>query len=447
VILVISSSQRPSSEQQEAERGSPFVESLLRELGEDRGSLSSADLPPTLSDCLTAGPRVASTPTTPTQRAEQLRQLAIAVEQIRGLEFVRPVRPHLLEDEEFRRRVRRMVLQGYTPPMAEADSRILAALGMIRPSTDMRRLITRQAARAVSGFYDPQTERLYVRAKPGDLGVNERLTLVHELQHAVAHQVLGLPQTESLAATAQDRGLAERSLVEGDAMLTMWRYALTLPAHEQQKIEDPLGIKGEPTEGIPGYIAREILFPYGQGLEFVCELYRRGGWEAVNHAYSEPPASTLEVLFPQRFYPGFAAGEPREAHTLRPPWRLAAIQEFGAADLLLLFRAGKATVYEGVTNPLMSVERWRGSQIRLWVRGPNSAMTLAFREAPGRSELCLNLIRWYAGMFPEAKEVSGRLEDDATYLGATQDAIVRCDGGGVLLAIAPNIATARRLVG
>ncbi|MFC6726211.1 Hvo_1808 family surface protein, partial [Halobium palmae] len=41
--------------------------------------------------------------------------------------------------------------------------------------------------------------------------------------------------------------------------------------------------------------------PYSDGPAFVYQLYRRGGWSAVNDAYANPPASTEQVIHPEKY--------------------------------------------------------------------------------------------------------------------------------------------------
>jgi hypothetical protein len=48
-------------------------------------------------------------------------------------------------------------------------------------------------------------------------------------------------------------------------------------------------------------------FPHQQGREFAEVLFAAGGWEAVNHAYVDPPRSTEQVLHPTRYLGGAGA--------------------------------------------------------------------------------------------------------------------------------------------
>ena len=45
-------------------------------------------------------------------------------------------------------------------------------------------------------------------------------------------------------------------------------------------------------------------------MNFACSLFSEGGWEAVDAAYDNPPATTVEILFPELYSAGFEAISP-----------------------------------------------------------------------------------------------------------------------------------------
>src|SRR6201999_3921871 len=107
-----------------------------------------------------------------------------------------------------------------------------------------------------------------------------------------------------------DRQLAGLGLIEGDATLTMSRFQLSAT--------DPMDLLGslgggelqeqqEPLEDAPEYFAQQLLFPYTEGLSFVCALESEGGWAAVDGAYADPPTTTAQILFPERYTAGEGA--------------------------------------------------------------------------------------------------------------------------------------------
>ena len=51
---------------------------------------------------------------------------------------------------------------------------------------------------------------------------------------------------------------------------------------------------------MPPVLRESLLFPYTGGLNFVQTL-QAGGWEAVNDAFANPPASTEQILHPEKY--------------------------------------------------------------------------------------------------------------------------------------------------
>jgi hypothetical protein len=43
------------------------------------------------------------------------------------------------------------------------------------------------------------------------------------------------------------------------------------------------------------------MFPYMSGMEFAQSLFDRGGWDAIDAAYANPPVSTEQILHPDRY--------------------------------------------------------------------------------------------------------------------------------------------------
>ena len=52
----------------------------------------------------------------------------------------------------------------------------------------------------------------------------------------------------------------------------------------------------------PKYFSDSLTFPYLEGLKFVIEAYRRGGWKQLDRVHADPPRSTREVLHPAEYF-------------------------------------------------------------------------------------------------------------------------------------------------
>ncbi|MGH2692715.1 MAG: hypothetical protein ACRDHM_09455 [Actinomycetota bacterium] len=238
------------------------LDDLLKELlGEAEGLFEGAGEIGSLIECLG----------TPFAGAGEARAsvgaIAEQVEGIRELEFTREVQPQFLSDEEMNERVREQFLEDYTPRIADVEQRMLTALGAIPPGTDLRELRANAIGQQVAGFYDPETGELVVRKAGVELSAVDRITLAHELDHALTDQALGIPLPDDPGVGSEDANLAALALAEGDATLVMQRYSATLGFDEQFELLDPEAIAQAEAglSGFPPYLEQELLFPYEEG--------------------------------------------------------------------------------------------------------------------------------------------------------------------------------------
>ncbi len=205
------------------------------------------------------------------------------------------------------------------------------------------------------------------------------MTLAHEVEHALADQTLHLVETVGGPAAA-DRNTAYVALVEGDATLTMELYALKYVG-----LDDQLSL-GENVPGeeefaaLPDYVQRSLLFPYLEGLRFVCHRLADGGMREIDHAYADPPAATSQVIFPDRYgviEPVKAELPPKPA----PGWTAVSHRELGAAELEWLFHAPGGDPLASLPEPRTLVFGWAGGELELWRQGDERALAISLRRA------------------------------------------------------------------
>ena len=218
----------------------------------------------------------------PTGEDELIESVSREVESLRELRFDKPVDASFLTPAELRRRVSRL-LDAELPREAVAEEgQILELLGAIPPGSDLYELEEQALGSQVIGLYVPKLRELLVRSS-GDPGPVELMTLAHELEHALADQRFGLRDVEATEAAA-DRALAYVSVVEGDATLTMMRYAIAAIGAGELNSLGQQGVPGSERQfdRLPDYLQRSLLFPYFGGLQLVCARWLEGGWRAVD---------------------------------------------------------------------------------------------------------------------------------------------------------------------
>jgi hypothetical protein len=181
----------------------------------------------------------------------------------------------------------------------------------------------------VIAFYDDRAHRVHVR-RPSALDPEEQqsalFVLAHEIGHSLQHQNFSVPQVREM--TDDDSLLASMALIEGDAMLVMLAYGSTeerVPLKRTLVRAQRSIARGELDEYLsrtasskrlmsaPAIIRERMMFPYLGGMAFMGTLYRAGGFELVDRAYSQPPVTSEQILHPEKYL----AGEP--AIAVPPP--------------------------------------------------------------------------------------------------------------------------------
>jgi hypothetical protein len=377
----------------------------------------------------------------------QVARITPLVERLRGLPRRGGLRTSVLSPDALERRLRREFTREYTPAEAELDRRALALLGAIPAGFDYREKIVGAAAADVVGVYDTEAERMLVsREGTGRLDPFELETLGHELVHALTDARLELPEGRESDGWG-DSHLAASSLVEGDATLVEFRLIGVLEGEEALR---DLLYSGPATEimaapRLPHFLAASFVFPYLEGIGFVCTLYERGGWSAVNAAYDRPPTTSAEILFPERYVARETPARPPRIGALPGPWkrRAAVGGVFGAADLLWLFEAPGNRKSAALSDPLERAAAWGGGRFEFWTHGPRDAVAIALVDRTDGDALCESMLAWYDAAFPAARR-SGTTRD-TSFVASGQSASFVCRPGSVVVAIGPDRATTRRL--
>lgn len=378
----------------------------------------------------------------------QYRGVADWVAHERGLEFDKLPEPTYVTADEMNARVEKEVLREYPAAEARLDSQLLAALGAVAPGTDMRDLQARLTGGQVAGYYDPRSGELVVLSddptKP--LTGYAVVAVAHELDHALTDQALELPVDVDKMAGASDEQMAATALIEGDATLLMYRFTTdALSAGDQMGMSmDPSATAAHKAlSDAPAYLVDQMQFPYSDGLTFACGLQSKGGWRSLDSAYADPPSTTAQVLFPDRYTSHEGAINPPDPSSPGGSWKPARSRTLGAADLYWLFGAPGDERSAALGDPRGLAAGWAGGEVRQWSDGGRSAVGLSLVQHEGEPELCTSLTQWYRAAFPDAtdRDVAGGLafEDDA------QSAVLHCDADNVRLGIAPDVATAARI--
>jgi len=244
-----------------------------------------------------------------------------AVEKAAGLKFRHPPRSAVRSRDQVRAYVLHKLDEELPADKARGLQATYRLLGLLPDSLDLRTLLLDLFAEQIVGFYEPDSSMLFVVANSDPALL--RLTVSHELVHALQHQYL--PLDSIMRQTGDnDRLLAAQSVLEGQAMLVGMQVMVpdqnlfAMPEfwetyREQfrtQQANMPVYSKA------PRIVRESIIFPYLAGADFLR------WWQGSELRDTIPygprmPVSTEQILHPYRYGRGdqpvplrFKAAEP-----------------------------------------------------------------------------------------------------------------------------------------
>lgn len=369
--------------ERDRDRGGGLLDALGSPMGEDK-----------VGRCVEGAATSASN-----ARPRTLRAVAREVERMRRLRFRTLPRPRYLRRAQMERRIRRE-LDNYPSAELTSETRALVALGAVPRGTNLEALMKRTLPGQIAGFYDPATGELVIgSAGKTGLGAVERLTLAHELEHALADQVLRMPRflkDDHVPDGREDAELAGLSLIEGDATLLTEAFARKhISLADAFRSIGPALTAERRFKELPHYLQASTIFPYEHGLNFVCSVFQRGGWKAVDRAYASAPPTSAQIMFPQRY---FGREQAVDAPDARPPargWKLLDVQAFGAANLLWLFEAPGGDTGRELADARQRAAAWAGGELRVFGRGGKTAVGVTLVQRRGERDLCASMRAWF----------------------------------------------------
>ena len=320
------------------------------------------------------------------------------VERERGLEFAPPVQVRVLAGGDFDRFAAAVAEARAARGRANAEKTqgVLLALGLLPAGTDLLgelRALGDSAGRVA--LYDVTGRTLAVRAVPATPYV--RVQLARELTYALLDQRFGLDRPH-LAEARDGSGFAFTALVAGDVARIAATYRSSLPELDQAQVSyEEDRIAGRVTERrIPPVVSRFAALPNQAGPALVDAVFTDGGQRALDGAFTDPPTTAAQVLFPDRYL------DRRAAVTVPAPVADGQVFDEGVfgADHLLYLLGDSPTASA-------AIQGWAGDHYVAWHDGDRGCVRVAFvgNTARGTAELADALDLWSAGN-PDAASVT-----------------------------------------
>ena len=291
------------------------------------------------------------TPSTGGPDGAVLQRIQQQVSQLRGLTPKVDVPLRFMNTEELKRYLVQNFDRDYLPKERESDQKLLEMMGVLNQGDNVVQILIELLTEEVIGTYNEDEKVMYLVGDSGRFGPDEQTTFAHEFTHSLQDQYHDIRKIMPKHPDNDDRALAVQSVVEGDAVLIqrLWAQQNLSPSELAQ-----LGQGGGESKlfQAPPFIREQLLFPYGDGFNFVRQAYQQGGSTAVDALLQNPPESTEQILHPDKYRSHEAPIKvdlPDLSPALGEGWRTINSNIMGEASIRLMLeeyadaaRAGRA---------------------------------------------------------------------------------------------------------
>lgn len=270
-------------------------------------------------------------------------------------------------------------------------SRLAVAGGMMPEGTDLATLAAGFTAATATGVYSPldksvllveasrgKSSSAHAGASPSSADTVDESLLAHEFTHALQDQHFDLLKLLTAKPFSFDRTEAAFAVVEGDAMNVQRRTERgaawsRLTPEDAARLEDArfAAYRSEFGALFPPLLTETFIFRYRDGARLVETARRKGGARAVDELFARPPASSEQVLHPEKY---FADEAPREINFdegrfASSGWNVATstpLGELGVRGLLLKSLNRK--------DAERAASGWGGDRAYLFTRGMSDTL-------------------------------------------------------------------------
>ena len=247
------------------------------------------------------------------QLLKAMEELVGTTARVRGLEPKGPIQKGIKSREEITGYMNRKISEDYQTERIKLEEKMLKKTGLLPEKIDYQEAMINLLTEQVQGFYDPE-ERLLFIASWLPMSDQESV-MMHEITHALQDQHFDL-QARFRANRNTDNDdylLAQQALFEGDATLTALQFTIEPYKRHFSELPDLAFImetqmdvemsQSRVLSSVPQFLRETLIFPYGFGAAFLQEIWKQSpSWDAVNKIYSDLPASSEQIMHPEKYY-------------------------------------------------------------------------------------------------------------------------------------------------
>ena len=256
------------------------------------------------------------------------------VSQITGWPIRSQLKRQVVSRAEVQKYLTENLRQEYTPKELHVQEATLKAFGLVRPDFDLGKFLITFYTEQAAGFYDPHRKTMCIADwVSADM---QGIVLAHELTHALQDQNFDLDKFVHADRGNDDATNARQAVVEGYATAAMMQRMVgdvelaALPSLApllESVVHQQMG-EFPAFSNAPYFFRFQALFPYTEGMGFMQEGLKHGGWKALKQVFVNPPTTTKEIFEPQLYF----EHKPLPAITLPSPEALAKVPHLEKLD-------------------------------------------------------------------------------------------------------------------
>ena len=182
----------------------------------------------------------------------------------------------------------------------KAEERALKRLGLLADGDDLGQLLDALYGQALPVAYLEDQGNMSVLSSLGTLDAGQQAEAARAFGRAATQQQFGSKAARVADQTAGDAAAAAYALEQGDGTAVMLDWASQFGNKNQA---DDVIVPGDDAvfASMPMLLQREYSFPFLEGRAFVDQLRKQDGWNTVNGAWSQVPASTEQIMHPKAY--------------------------------------------------------------------------------------------------------------------------------------------------
>jgi hypothetical protein len=290
--------------------------------------------------------------------------LAEQLTKISGMPLRHAVPCDFITKEKIKAFLNKRVKEVAKPEDLRAEELTLKKFGLVPPDFDLARntidLLTEQAA----AFYDYDKKKLFVTETTAT--ETQEPVLSHELAHAIADQNYNLSKFIKAGRNSDDGATARLAVMEGQAT---WLMSELLARGMGQSLKDSPSLVTTMSgaadnaagqfpvfDKSPLYLRQTLVFPYTKGMLFQHAVFERDGQAGFGEVFRKPPASTQQILHPEKYFSGVKPTQPE----LPQPHLPKGYKSLVGGSLGELEHAIMLEQYSGKERAAELAPHWRG---------------------------------------------------------------------------------------